>query len=511
MIVLNSAEIRRLEEKSAQLGMKHIRLMENAGTAAARILRQEYEVQGKRVAVLCGRGNNGGDGFVLARRLHQEGAQVTVILLMGSPTTADAAEMLLRATSLGISAVDYFAAASSKNALRGADILVDALFGTGFHGGIHGELAEAIEFCNGLEKPIFSLDLPSGAECDTARVEGACFRATHTVSFHTLKPVHVMFPAAEYCGQVTVTEVGVPKEAMDSVQSRVQTVELQEVIQSLPDRPVDSNKGTFGRAMSVCGKKGMAGAAVLAARAAGCCGVGLTEVCSPESLYPVLAPLLIEPIHTPLKENSLGMISEGAVSQLEQSLSRATACLVGCGLGVHADTVAVVSYLLNQNKVPLVVDADGINCLARNIHEWRAAGPVVLTPHPGEMARLLGCGVEDVQKNRLEWASSFAQEHNVTLVLKGAATLVACADGRMYVNPTGNHGMAKGGCGDLLAGMILSFLAQGMSPEDAAKAAVYLHGLAGDRAAERWSARAMQPSQMLEMLCEIFREIEQGK
>lgn len=512
MIVLDSAQTKQLEERTAQLGMKHIRLMENAGTAAARIVRERYGAKGKRIAVLCGRGNNGGDGFVAARRLSQDGAQVTIVLLMGPPTTSDAAEMLLRATSMGIPAVDYFTAASAKTAMQEADLLIDALFGTGFHGAPKEPLAGVIAWCNRMEKPIVSLDLPSGTQCDSAGVEGECFRATQTVSFHTLKPAHVVYPAAEYCGEVLVAGVGAPTEAISSLPDRMQTIDPAFAVRSLPARPANSNKGDFGRVVTVCGSVGMAGAAVLSARAASYCGAGLVEVCAPKSLYPVLAGHLVEQILTPLEETPSGTLAESSVGRIEQSLSRAKACLVGCGLGVNPDTSAVVSYLLSQSKVPVVLDADGINCIARNIHLLSTAQmPVVLTPHPGEMARLLGCTVDEGQGNRVEIASTFARQYGVTLVLKGAGTLVACADGRVYVNRTGNHGMAKGGSGDLLAGMVASLLAQGLSPESATTTAVYFHGLAGDLAAKRWSARAMQPSQMLDALAEAFGMAERGE
>lgn len=512
MIVLDSTQTKALEERAARSGMKHIRLMENAGTAAARIVRERYGAAGRSIAVLCGRGNNGGDGFVAARRLAQDGARVTIVLLMGPPTTADAAEMLLRATSMGVPAVDYVTAASAKTAIQQADVIIDALFGTGFHGAPDQPLADVIAWCNQMKKRVVSLDLPSGAQCDSARVEGECFHACQTVSFHTLKPVHVVYPAAEYCGEVIVAGVGAPAEVMASLPDTMQTIEPAFAAGCLPARPVNSNKGDFGRVATVCGSVGMAGAAVLAARAASCCGAGLVEVCAPQGLYPVLAGHLVEQILTPLSETAGGTLAEACIGRLEQSLSRANACLVGCGLGVNPDTSAVVAYLLSQNKVPVVLDADGINCVARNIHLLSAAGtPVVLTPHPGEMARLLGCTAGEVQRNRVECASAFARQYGVTLVLKGAGTLVACADGRVLVNRTGNHGMAKGGSGDLLAGMVASLLAQGLSPETAAATAVYFHGLAGELAARRWSARAMQPSQMLETLAEAFAMAERGE
>ena len=391
-------------------------------------------------------------------------------------------------------------------------MLIDALFGTGFHGAPREPLASLIAQCNQMNKPIISIDLPSGAQCDSARVEGECFRASQTVTFHSLKPAHVIYPAAEYCGEVLVAGVGAPEEAMRAASQQMQTVDAAFAVAGLPRRAANSNKGDFGRVVALCGSVGMAGAAVLSARAASCCGAGLVEVCAPRSLYPVLAGHLVEQIITPLEETPSGMVSQAAIGRLHQILSRASACLAGCGMGVGPDTMAVVEYLLSQDQAPVVLDADGINCVAKNIHLLGAAkAPVVLTPHPGEMARLLGCTAKEVQQNRAEIASGFAREHGVTLVLKGAGTLIASADGRIYVNRTGNHGMAKGGSGDLLAGMVASLIAQGLAPDTAAAIAVYFHGIAGDMAANRWSARAMQPSQMLETLAEGFAQAERGE
>ena len=275
-----------------------------------------------------------------------------------------------------------------------------------------------------------------------------------------------------------------------------------------PRKP-ESNKGSYGRLLCVCGSVGMAGAAVLSAKAAIRCGAGLVNVALPSAIYPIVASQVVEPVYTLLNHLPNGSLSGESERNLLSFLSRSTACLIGCGLGKSAASVALVTKLLATAKCPLVIDADGINIIAEHIDILKTAkGPVIMTPHPGEMARLLKTNVADVQAHRLEYARSFAAEHNVTMVLKGAGTIAVSPEGKAFLNITGNPGMAKAGSGDVLAGMIASFVAQGVQPLTAAAGCVYLHGMAGDRCAQRLSKCAMLPSDMIEKLPELFLEIE---
>jgi NAD(P)H-hydrate epimerase len=330
-----------------------------------------------------------------------------------------------------------------------------------------------------------------------------------TYSFHTRKPVHDR--AEQLCGEVEVLSAGVSEEVLEQIPSDYEILTMTEIRSKFSPRPLDSNKGTFGSAMCVCGSYGMAGAVKLAAKGALRCGAGLVHVLLPESIYLPVAAELAEPVFVPLKENEKGQISPSELERMMQYLERASSVLVGCGLGVSEDTAQVVRALLTESAVPMVLDADGINLWAAHINEWKPnpERPLILTPHPGEMARLLGTTVADVQAHRQEYARAFAQKYGVVLVLKGYHTWIALPDGRTVLNLTGNPGMAKGGCGDLLAGMIVSFLAQEMPTEDAACAGVYLHGLVGDLCAQRLSQTAMLPGDMAAMLPEVFLQIEQ--
>jgi len=276
----------------------------------------------------------------------------------------------------------------------------------------------------------------------------------------------------------------------------------------LPARPADSHKGDFGHLLSVCGSVRMPGAAYLAASGAVRCGAGLVTAALPESAYAAIAPKLAEPLLLPLPGNENGTLSAAAFAEIEQGLENKTACLIGCGLGLNDDIKLITTRLVREIKIPLILDADGINAVAGNIDILRAAkADILLTPHPGEMARLLGVTVGDVRADRRGIAKKFAVTYGVTVILKGAGTVVA-SPGGCFVNPTGNAGMAKGGSGDLLAGMVSSFVAQGMKPPDAAVCGAYLHGLAGDRSAQELSVRGMTPSDMLERLPLLLSEFE---
>ena len=514
-------QVRLAEEKSVELGMSWLRLMENAGAAAARVIRETYETAGKKFAVVCGRGNNGGDGYVVARKLRESGAAVAIVQVEGGPLTANAMEMYSRAADYGIRVVN-FAAASEEAVmfLKKADYIVDAVFGTGFHGTAQAPADEVIRYINLAPGKTISLDLPSGAECDTGAVGGACVEADLTVAFTALKPCHIASPAAGYCGRVIAASIGMPAEAVDSIPSVMESIDRTYVKSLLRPRERTANKGDFGKALAVCGSYGMAGAAAMAGEAALRTGAGLVCMAVPKSVYPILAGSLKEAVFSPLDETADGTLSFAAAGKLKELLAGSSAALVGCGWGRGPDLAWTLEELLRSATCPLVLDADALNILS----ETRETGingpsrridilkivkaPLVLTPHPGEMARLTGTTVAAVQADRVECARRFAAEYGVVLVLKGAGTVVADPAGRVKVNLTGNPGMATGGSGDMLAGMILSLLAQGLPAREAAEAAVYLHGLCGDRVAAKLSQRGMLPTDMIKELPLLFHEFE---
>lgn len=508
MKVLESGALRALEEGAVKAGIGYPELMENAGQAAARHLRER--APGAQIVLLCGKGNNGGDGFVAARHLNEYGAQVCIILVQGPPATELAQQMYFKMDSAAVTVLDWQQEPEqAKTQLYAADIIIDAMYGIGFRGSLPESLFPLLDAVETAGSFVLALDLPSGVSCDTGEVPGRCVRAAETVSFTAAKPAQLIQPSRSFCGKVTVVPVGVPQHLIEKTTSGLFTLEQKELFPLFRRREEDTNKGSFGTLFSVCGSTGMAGAALLSARAALRSGVGLVDLALPAELYPVVAGALAEPVYTLLRQTARGLLSEESAALLNRKMLDASAVLIGCGLGKSAFARSLLRRVAACSAAPLVIDADGINLLAENIDILKTVrASVILTPHPGEMARLLGTTAAQIQAHRLAYARRFAKEHGVILVLKGSGTLVASPDGKIFLNPTGNPGMAKGGSGDVLAGMIASLAAQGIPPFWAAVCGVYLHGLSGDRCAARLSQCAMLPSDFIEELPLLFSEFE---
>lgn len=510
MKIYTSSQIKAAEAESVRLGVNFTELMENAGKAAADIFCGRYRPQKKRIIVACGKGNNGGDGFVMARLLAEGGMRPCVVLLCGFPSTYEAFIAYEKARAAGVPVLD--ASAKEEECARQiseADYIVDAVFGFGFGGTVREPLAGWLRQINEAKAVRVSLDVPSGVACDSASVGGTAVQADLTVAFTAPKPGHFLFPSADYCGEVVTADVGLPAGAMEGLRSNVFLTEKEDIKAAFYKRRKNSNKGSYGRLLAACGSRGMAGASILACKAAMRCGVGLIQLATPGSNYLAAANNLIETVLVPMPETEEGTFSEEAARHIIDRMAASSAVLFGCGVGRGPELDEVLAQMLESARVPVVLDADGINVLARNIHIVRNANvPVILTPHPGEMSTLTGLPIEEIQKNRLETAVGFAREHGVILVLKGANTIVADSLGKAYINPTGNPGMSKGGSGDVLAGMLASFIAQGIEPVLAARTAVYIHGLAGDRYAVERSQRGMTPTDMIDELPEVFREFE---
>ena len=507
--IVTSAQMYAAEKKAVSRGMDFSSLMEKAGNACADIIFDEYCKEGAQKAlVLCGKGKNGGDGFVIARALQEKGVDTTAALLCSEPLEGDqlANYNLLKTTCAQI--VDCTGDINALNELVSeADIIIDALFGTGFRGALPAFLAEAAKAVNSSGKPLIAVDVPSGVNCDTCETQGEVFRAEMTIAISAYKPVHITKPYNIVCGKVKVADIGIIDDDYDSDIFTLDNVDIKSL---LPERKADSNKGTFGHALCVCGSYKMPGAAYMSVSGALRTGAGLVTAAFPKSAYPALAVKLTEAILLPCDESEGGTFSPDSLPALLDASKKATAALIGCGLGLCDDTVNLVSSFIKESVVPLVIDADGLNAVSGNpgiLRELKA--PSVLTPHPGEMSRLTGKTIDEIIGSPVETAGEFAKEYNCTVVLKGANTVV-CGEGgkRVYVNCTGNSGLSKGGSGDLLAGMLVSLIAQGMNPFDAACAAVFMHGDCADKLAEKLSKRGMLVSDMIAYLPEYYGEFE---
>ena len=502
---------------TAELGIPGPTLMENAGRGAAEALlaalpERGLRARGLRVAILCGRGGNGGDGFVVARRLKRAGARPDVWLTVAPDALrGDAAVKFAEMRRAGIGARVVEDAAVIAPALKRAQLIVDALLGTGARGVPTPQVAALIEAINASERPVVALDVPSGLPADGEAPEGPVVRAWLTPTFAAPKLGLVIGAAAELAGRVDVVPIGVP-EADVARDARTFVLQPADVTALFPRRPRDAHKGTYGHLLVVAGSVGKTGAAALCARGALRAGVGLVTVGTAASAQPTVAALTLEAMTEPLPETparSLGIKAREPIVALAEAR---TAVAVGPGLGLDDETRALARVLVGTLPRPMVVDADALTAIADHLDVVRGAhAPRVLTPHPGEMARLLGGTAADVQRDRVGVARAFAVAHGVQLVLKGARTLIAGPDGRVLINPTGNAGMASGGTGDVLTGILGALLARGIDAARAAPAAVYLHGLAGDIAAERMGVEALIASDLIEALGEAFRRLTDGR
>ena len=514
MRLLKCDEMKQVEKYTSKFGLSYQRMMENAGASCAKNIRSILEKDKstkKNVAVVCGKGNNGGDGFVIARKFSENGYNVCIILATGYPSTPESEFFYKMATDMSIPTVWYDAdSMKAIQTVRVADVIVDAVFGFSFYGTINGSLSLLIKEMSAAKGMKFAIDVPSGVHCDSGFCDKNCFHADYTIAISALKPAHIIHPAADCCGDIIVANIGIPEESFSVVGSSMFTYNSDDVASIFPRRSSVSNKGDFGHLLSICGSRRMPGAAFLAAKAALRCGAGLVTAAFPKSLYQIMSIKLDEALLMPLEENSEGSLSKDCIPYLLENLDKYDAITIGCGLSVNEDTAAVVKAVLENAKVPVVVDADGINIISQNIELLQnAASPVILTPHPKEMSRLISSTVEQVQNDRVFCAENFAKQFGVYVVLKGSNTVVACPDSKnIFINASGNNGLAKGGSGDVLAGMIGSLTAQHFAISDAVCAGVFVHGHCADIVAERLSKTGMLPTDVIDELAGVFAEFE---
>lgn len=491
MKVATASEMREIDNIAIhEYGIPGTVLMENAGVAVIRRLESIWEsLADRRFCVLAGKGNNGGDGYVIARHLANQGAKVKVFLLgQKVDIKGDARINLDIIEKMGLDIIEIVSDRDwdkVKVAAAFSDCLVDALLGTGFRGEVNGDMAHIINIMNAAGKPVMAVDIPSGVDADTGRICGTAVQATYTVTFGLPKPGLFLYPGAECAGEITVADIGIPTDVVSRKHIKQNIIMASTVRGILPRRSPAAHKGLNGRTLVIAGSRGLSGAAAMAAEGALRAGAGLVTLSAPGSLQSVLAVKLTEVMTKPLAETETGGISREAASEMINLASGSDVLAIGPGLGRHEETAAAVREVITAAECPLVVDADALNALVgyTNLLAECAALPV-LTPHPGEMARLTNLTVEAINADRVGVARQAASDWGSIVVLKGARTVVAFPDGEVYINTTGNAGMATGGTGDVLTGVIAGLVAQGMSSHDAAVAGVYVHGLAGDIAAQ---------------------------
>ena len=485
-------------------GIPSLDLMERAAAAVADEVMALMKDTPGRVICFCGPGNNGGDGVACARLLLEAGFQVRCVLVGAHERmTPDTRAMEARLATAG-GRLEPFQPDDAAFAAwcLGCGAMVDAIFGTGLHRPVEGDALTAIHMMNTCEIPVVSADLPSGVEADTGRVLGAAAEAAVTVTFTLPKAGHFVGKGGLCTGRLVVADIGIPSDLVDGEDYPVQSVEGAEI--RLPLRPRDAHKGEFGKCYILGGSVGYTGAPVLAAQGAVRSGAGLVTVGVPAPVWPIAAAKLTEAMPYPLPAGKEGQLSLDAGEAVHSRLAGCGVCLIGPGLGRGNSVSAVVRHLLREIHLPVVLDADGINALEGHIDvlDERKGLHTILTPHDGEFARL---GGDLSGGDRLGAARAFAMEHGCCLVLKGHGTITAFPDGTAYLNTTGNPGMAKGGSGDVLAGMILSLLGQGLPARQAVPTAVWLHGAAGDLCAAEIGEYGMTPSDLVSALPRVIR------
>lgn len=510
MKIYSCDQMRRIEENANSRGMSFIDMMENAGVACFKeICSIAGESKNKKVAVLCGSGKNGGDGFVIARHLSNVGFDVSVVLTCGLPKAEEAREMFSEIDTDNIIISDCARSITDcEEIITNSNIIVDCIFGIGFKGELRGNSLFAVRCANNSDAVRVSVDIPSGLEGDSNAVDGEHFMANYTFAVTCKKPVHALRPAADYCGEIRVVDIGFSQDCYDAVECEFNSADDAFIKSSLPVRRLDSNKGSYGKLLSVCGSARMQGAAVLCADAAVRSGVGLLTCAFPQKAYPAIASKLTEPLMLPLADDETGFLSDEAVTEILSKLSQSAAVVIGCGLGVTDGTRKVLEAVIQNAKCPVLIDADGLNILSENIDILKTVkAPAVLTPHPGEMSRLLSRSIDEIQQNRVSACRELAEKTGAVVLLKGCNTVIS--DGNtVYINPTGNQGMAKGGSGDVLSGIIGSLLAQGTDAFSSAVCGAYIHGLCGDVLAEEYSLTGLTPTMMVNALPKLFSKFE---
>lgn len=488
MKVLTAKQMQTLDRRAIEeVGVPGVVLMENAGRSVAEEIVSRYSTSNaQRALVLAGKGNNGGDGYVIARHLlDNDWAVMTLVFADAGAITGDAAVNLKVLENCGgeilfVTTEEEFDDFADE--AEDYSVVVDALFGTGLTKELEGIFLDAIGWINCQVCPVVAVDIPSGVDGTSGRIMRAAVNADVTVSFAFPKIGQVTFPGARHVGELVVADIGIPKQLSYEAAAECLLIDDHEARMLLPARSKDGHKGTFGHLLVLAGSTGKCGAAVMAAQAGLRGGAGLVTLACPQSIQPTIAAKVTEVMTAPLTDAG-GKVSMQALAELLELSEGKQALAIGPGIGQREDVVGLVKSLVQESSLPMIIDADGLNALGDDLEILgaRADRGIVLTPHPGEMSRLSGLSVNEIQTDRFSVARDFAVAHKVVLVLKGARTLVASPDGTVHVNTSGHAGMASGGMGDVLTGLIGSLMAQGLPAKDAATLGVYLHGLAADR------------------------------
>jgi len=514
MKLASSSQMRSIDKEAIEsFGIPGVVLMENAGIKVFNHI-MNFTESGQNVCIVCGRGNNGGDGFAAARHLYSSDRNVSLYMVGGEEgLKGDALVNYNIIKKLGIP-IEYINDTSQLSHLaegvKKCHLLVDGLLGTGIKGDVKPLYRDAIDIINKYAPSVISIDIPSGIDADTGKVLGAAVRARRTVTFQLPKVGLYMYPGAEYAGEVIIEDISIPDKVIENHAININLLTGSDIVGVFPQRMEDTNKGTYGRAYIIAGSENMMGAALMCTLGALRSGSGLVEVGVPACIQKEVASQVMEAIVNPLPQED-GKISPQAIEEVLRALERSSSFAIGPGLSKSPGLLRLLERVVTEAKIPGVIDADGLNLLCGNTEILRSAGAsLIVTPHPGEMARLLGSDVKSVQEDRIGCARDFSREYGVVTLLKGANTVISSPSGEVFINTTGNPGMARGGSGDVLTGIIVSLLAQGIPPFESARAGAYIHGLAGDIARRALGEYGMKVSDIIENIPLAILEVQAG-
>lgn len=514
-------------------GIPGILLMENAAAAvASQAVTMAGSGRNRQIVILAGRGNNGGDAFAAARLLHSRCYDVKVYLTgVKKGISGDALINLSILEKLGIGVeeltdevlgdgelkdgvltdrelINEKRLDSLRNEMDQSCLIIDGIFGTGLSREVDGLAKLVIDAANNSGKPILAIDIPSGVDGTNGSVKGSCIKADTTVTFCLPKTGLIQNPGCEYTGRLITANIGIPRCVIEKQEILTELMDAERVRKLIPTRKTNSNKGDYGRVMLVTGSTGMTGSGCLASMSALRSGAGLVYTGVPRSLMHIYGAAITEPIILPLEDGRSGCLAVECADQILEHMERMDAAAIGPGLTASADITQIMEKIISESTIPLVLDADALNAISGNTSILKKLSvDAVVTPHPGEMSRLTGLHINDIQSDRIGTARNFAEEFGVTVVLKGSRTVTALPDGRVFINPTGNAGMASAGTGDVLTGIIAGLLAQGAGTEDAAAAGVFLHGLAGDAAAAEMGMHGIVAGDVIKYLPQALKNI----
>ncbi len=501
---VTAGQMRIAEENAAKSGISYYQLMENAGQNCFKYISRIINgAENKNFVILCGRGNNGGDGIIIASEIIKAGGNAVAVYAIDLPESECARKAYSNCQNTVPTALYTHKEEIVQNVIDSCDVVIDCIFGTGFHGELESKLKGLLSYVNKNKSAVkISIDIPTGVNADTGEIAECAFKPDYTLAVAACKKGMLSAECSDFCGKTCIVDIGIPDGCYQGVEGVFTPERFR---QKIPVSHMNDHKGSNGKILNISGCVRYNGAAILSSKAALRAGAGLVALATPQRVINAVAPAIPETVFIPLEQDDEGYMDKAAVEQIESELSKYDVVMIGCGIGRSAGSAAVVEYVLKNAKVPVVLDADGLNCAARNPELMKSCPNLTITPHPAEFSRITGMPVNEVQKNRLDAAKTLAAQFNINVLLKGANTVITSPEGKTYINTTGNPSLAKAGSGDVLTGIIASLTAQHVPPFQAAVLGALLHGACADEFIKTRSVHGLLASDVCNLLPLIMR------